>query len=450
MYDVIVCGGGTSGTACAYTSAKSGLKTLLIERNIHLGGSITSGLVIPAMKTVETGLNQDFFNDFINYAKKYNAQSTYIDGNKGWFNPELAKIVFDEMLNDVGCDILFSTQILGVNTSADISNCNNRVSSIKVSPEMLSICFDCDQFNVNVDENSGEILSICIDANYFIDSTGDGILCKLAGAKPLDNEGAHQATTLRFIMSGVDVKDFGDWICELDADRNVTTAGIIDGQYHLSTAYTWDRGKNGIPGENWALRPIFEKAISDKTLEEQDSAYFQIFTVPGMPNSIAFNCPRISANPINDGLFDASYLLIEGRRAIWRISNFVKKYLKGFENSYISNIADMLGVREYKRWEGKYIYKFDDMKSGKSFDNAVLTSDYPVDVHSEAKDESLLEHLNVSYSLPIESLMVKNFENLFVVGRCLSADFKAQAALRVQTSCFSMGEAVAKYIRSKT
>ena len=42
--------------------------------------------------------------------------------------------------------------------------------------------------------------------------------------------------------------------------------------------------------------------------------------------------------------------------------------------------------------------------------------------------------------------MVDNYENLFVIGRCISAEFKAQAALRIIPSCFSMGEAVAKYI----
>ena len=39
-----------------------------------------------------------------------------------------------------------------------------------------------------------------------------------------------------------------------------------------------------------------------------------------------------------------------------------------------------------------------------------------------------------------------DIDNLFVIGRCISADFKAQAALRVQSSCFSMGEGAAKYI----
>ena len=48
-YDIIVIGGGTAGCAAAYIAGKSGLKTLLIERSIHLGGTITSGLVVPVM-----------------------------------------------------------------------------------------------------------------------------------------------------------------------------------------------------------------------------------------------------------------------------------------------------------------------------------------------------------------------------------------------------------------
>ncbi len=39
-YDVIVCGGGTSGVAAALQSARSGAKTLLIERVGQLGGQM--------------------------------------------------------------------------------------------------------------------------------------------------------------------------------------------------------------------------------------------------------------------------------------------------------------------------------------------------------------------------------------------------------------------------
>ena len=39
-----------------------------------------------------------------------------------------------------------------------------------------------------------------------------------------------------------------------------------------------------------------------------------------------------------------------------------------------------------------------------------------------------------------------NYDNLYVIGKILGADFVAHSALRVQKSCMSMGEAVGKYI----
>ena len=54
--------------------------------------------------------------------------------------------------------------------------------------------------------------------------------------------------------------------------------------------------------------------------------------------------------------------------------------------------------------------------------------------------------LEQEYSLPIESLMSCDYDNLFAIGRCISADFEAQAALRIIPSCFSMGEGLAKYL----
>ena len=57
-----------------------------------------------------------------------------------------------------------------------------------------------------------------------------------------------------------------------------------------------------------------------------------------------------------------------------------------------------------------------------------------------------LEKVYQEYQLPIESLIVK--DNLFVVGRCISTDFESQGALRIIPSCFSMGEGLAKYLKS--
>lgn len=41
LYDVIVCGGGTSGFAAAISAARNGAKTLLIEKSGVIGGQLT-------------------------------------------------------------------------------------------------------------------------------------------------------------------------------------------------------------------------------------------------------------------------------------------------------------------------------------------------------------------------------------------------------------------------
>ena len=409
-YDLIIAGGGTAGCACAYTAGKLGLKVLLIEKNSFLGGSITSSLVIPAMQTSENAINTEFFNKLYSELEALGGAITYIDGNKGWFNPELTKIVLDKLMLEAHVDVLFES---------NIQKTEENLSSYIVTVENDKI----------VDLN--KLLLSPIETKYLVDATGDAKICQKLNCEFLEKKS--QPVNLRFVMSGVNVEKFSDWIMELDKDRNVTTSCIVDGKTYLSTAYTWDEGGN------WALRPVFKQAIEDGVITELDSNYFQLFSVAGTPDSIAFNCPRlvdIGSNPY-----------IEGRLSILRLSKFCNQYLPGFENAYISSIASSLGVRVSNRVKGKYIYTAEDLRSGRRFDNPVVVSNYPIDVHSDKKDCSTLEKVYQEYQLPLESLMVK--ENLFVIGRCISADFEAQAALRIIPSCFSMGEGLAKYLATR-
>lgn len=414
--DVVVVGGGAGGIACAWNAAKCGLKTLLIEKNIHLGGLITSGLVIPVMKLNSLGINVDFYNELIETSRRNNASITYSDGNTGWFNPELMKSVFDEMLASVGCKVLFNSEISQIerindNFIIDITSCG---------------------------------LSLRIETNYLVDGTGDGKIFEKLNLEFLKDNEEKQSLSLRFMMSNVDNKKFADWILDFDKNRNVTTACEVDGQIHFSTACTWDKGGN------WALAPIFEQAVTDRVLKPSDSAYFQIFSVPYADGCVAFNCPKLlpqeGVNKPDEPIFEVSELLIEGRRRINRIADFCQKYLKGFENAYVSNISDMLGVRESKRIKGKKVFTVHDIATGEKPENIALASDYPIDVHSDKKDTGELTFTKHVWYLPLEALISERYDNLFAVGRCLSAEFKAQAAVRTQMNCFSMGEAVAKHI----
>ena len=408
-YDVIIVGGGTAGCACAYIAGKLGLKTLLIEKNSFLGGSITSALVIPAMKTSDNAINTEFFDTLYEKLHSIGGAITYSDSNKGWFNPELTKIVLDEMMKDANVEVVFE---------ANINDIKENLSS----------------YNVTIDNNnsflSKEVLLNPIETTYLVDATGDAKICEKLNCEFLEKK--LQPINLRFIMSGIDVEKFSSWIMNFDQNRDVTTSFKIDGNTYLSTAYTWDTN------QNWALRPLFKQAIEDGVLTEAETNYFQLFSVAGAPNSIAFNAPRL-LNPQNP--------YVEGRASIYRLSQFCKKYLPGFEKAYISDIANSLGIRISNRVKGKYVYTQEDLKSGKRFKNPVVVSNYPIDIHSDQKDGSKLEKVYQEYQLPIESLIVK--DNLFVIGRCISTDFEAQGALRIIPSCFSMGEGLAKYLKAK-
>ena len=420
-YDVIIVGGGTAGVSCAWNCGKLGLSTLLIELNSYLGGSITSSLVIPAMKTSDNAINTDFFNELYKTLSDMNGAITYSDGNKGWFNPELTKIALDKLMADVNVDVVFESYINNIN----VQNCKVLSISIESIHNVKKCC--------NFDE-----LSLPFESKYFVDGTGDAKIFQKLNCKFLENfEKNSQPVNLRFIMSGINVKRFAEWITDFDKNRDVTTSCTYRGNTYMSTAYTWDSNIE------WALKPLFDEGIADGVITEADSNYFQMFSVAGTSDAVAFNAPRL----INYNS-RCSNAYIDGRSAILRLSNFCKKYLPGFENAYISSIANSLGVRVSNRILGKYIYTYDDLISGKKFNNPVLISNYPVDIHSDKKDTSTLEKVLKEYQLPLESLMSTDFDNLFAIGRCISADFKAQAALRIIPSCFSMGEGLAKYFKS--
>lgn len=427
-YDLVVVGGGTAGCAAAYIAGKLGLRTLLIEKNIHLGGTITSGLVVPVMRSGKHQINTDFREALITELQALGGQVTYQD-NPAWFNPELTKIALDNLMRKANVEVFFDTHIINVKLD------NKEIKTIEISKEILSVSSE-------PIEMLKRKLSVPIETRYIIDATGNCEIGKLCNCRFLEKQKEFQPVTLRFMMGGVDLKRFADWILEYDKDRNVTTVEEINGQIHLSTAYTWDKDKK------WALEPLFTDAVEKEILKKYDTNYFQIFTVAGMPDTVAFNCPRIIDYNNSLEVKNISKALQLARQNIYRYQTFCRKYFPGFESAYISNIADMLGVRVSRRIMGKYIYTLDDLKAGKQFEHPVVISDYPVDVHSNKQNNSTLKTYS-EYQLPLECLMSADIDNLFVAGRCLSADYMAQGALRVQSSCFSMGEGIAKYLAER-
>ena len=421
--DVLIAGGGSAGVAASVAAARSGAKTVLIEKSTFLGGMATGALVTPMMKNAldaATILTKGIFLEVCERLVKAGGGATFKDGNPGWFNPEIYKIVLDEICLEAGVKLMFENQILSALVE---THCN-------ASPRLKDVFIF----------NKGGCFSI--SAKEFIDCTGDGDLIALSGISHESGTSTHrQAMSLRFMMSGVDVKAFGDWLQKNDKSNDSPVYLLDNGDILLSSAYTFEK--------EWTLKPFFDEALKRGDLKTEDAAYFQLFSVPGSLGLVAFNCPRLTPSdktldPLNNE--DTSWVLTHGREMIKRISNFCKKYLPGFSKSYICQIAPNIGVRESRRLIGQYVLNSDDVLSGRKFEDSIAKSNWPIDIHpSKINEKGLLKHPPKGdyYDIPLRSLLPKENEikNLIVAGRCLSATFEAQGSARIQPNCYAMGEA---------
>jgi hypothetical protein len=102
-----------------------------------------------------------------------------------------------------------------------------------------------------------------------------------------------------------------------------------------------------------------------------------------------------------------------------------------------------LGVRDGGRVLGEYCLTGADVRQGRKFPDAVCRCCWPIE-HWDADQGVSLEYLpdNDYYEIPLRSLKVQGFRNIWAAGKCLSADREAQASARVVGSCWAMGEAV--------
>ena len=102
----------------------------------------------------------------------------------------------------------------------------------------------------------------------------------------------------------------------------------------------------------------------------------------------------------------------------------------------IDSVAPMLGLRQGPRILGEYVLNVDNIKQQRVFEDCVAFGGAGIDTVNHAVD-----HWVAPYQVPLRSLIAHGLENLFMVGRCVSADFYAWSSLRVMTTCCLLGQA---------
>lgn len=131
---------------------------------------------------------------------------------------------------------------------------------------------------------------------------------------------------------------------------------------------------------------------------------------------------------------------IMGRSGMLRLLRVLKTF-PGLENMTVKSVQSEVAVRESWRIKGMYEITLEDYVSGRSFDDAVSYSFYPIDLHNESGVQPQQLEENRVATVPLRALIPEGSRHILVAGRCISSDQKANSALRVQATCMATGQA---------
>jgi len=408
--DVLVVGGGPAGLGAAVGAAEAGAEVILAERYGFLGGNATAALVIPMMSYYthkpseqQTGATTLFPTDHgsgnpvisgvlarlvnrlveLGGAIPPSLQTGYVVP----FDPEIFKLVAFELLDNAGVKFLLHTLASGVLG-------NNEVQGVVFETK------------------SGPIV---IKARVTVDCTGDADIATQAGASyeiGREADGLTEPMTLMFCMMDFQRSDFQAYVKENPA------------QWY---------GVHGL----WEL---IGKARADGklNLQREDILFF------GTPHEreVSINSTRITKVNGTD-IWDLTYAEWEGRRQIRQIAEFLRSYVPGFEEAYISRTGITVGVRETRRILGEYRLTASDVLEARKFNDVIARGSYPIDVHNPKGKGTLIKQLppREAYDIPLRCLLPRNIDRLTVAGRCISGSFEAQASYRVMPICMATGQA---------
>ena len=444
--DVLVVGGGTAGFAAAISAARSGAKVLLIEQHDYLGGTASGGMVnmIRSMRHMRGASNPeekklkiaDYESSFVDEQLVYSIAQEFVDrmidagsawGKKGqattrqFFDPEVAKIIIEKMVKESGAEIWYYSQ------TTDVLKADNAVKGIVV-------------------ENLKERIEI--SAKVTIDATGDGDICASAGA-PFElgtpDTGTCQPLTLYFSIGNVDFESTLQYMKEhADDIGNEYVEKIInlhaDGK-PLTLLPFKAKIREAIENGDYPIPFNLEKLNLDTLtymLRPQIKSGKMRYNLLSVNLDMAYNVDATDRMQLTDATMAMRDIAI-------KMTEFYRKYIQGFEDAYLIYTAPLVGVRDTRRIIGDYFLTYNDVISGRHFDDGIGRYGSVVDVHDKdgGKKGILLSEVGGEgwFHIPYRIMLPKGIDNLLVVGRCVSADHVAMGCTRSQAACILTGQA---------
>jgi hypothetical protein len=157
---------------------------------------------------------------------------------------------------------------------------------------------------------------------------------------------------------------------------------------------------------------------------------------------VSVNSTRVT-RVLGTDVWDLSYAEWMSRRQMRQIAGFLRRYVPGFEESYVAQSGVQVGVRETRRVLGDYQLTADDVLAARKFGDAIARGAYPIDIHNPAGTGTVLKRLppGEAYDIPLRCLMPREVDGLMVAGRCMSGTHEAHSSYRVMPIVMATGQA---------
>ena len=155
--------------------------------------------------------------------------------------------------------------------------------------------------------------------------------------------------------------------------------------------------------------------------------------------SVAVNITRASTDSTDNRDFTAAECRL--REDIFTFTEALRKIAPEFKDCYVASTAPQAGIRESRRILGVHTVTAEEYVSGERYPDSISRGAHQIDMHSGKGTGQVLIKLKQAAWVPYRALIANGFPNLLVAGRCISADRKALASLRVQASCMGLGQA---------
>ena len=405
--DVVVAGGGTAGVVAALAAARTGAKTIIVDRYNFLGGSMINGAgplhsffnlykAFPGAEKVQVvrGIPAEIIDRLVEIGGSpghleqekggsYDSVITLVD----W---EIYKSLAFQMMEEAGVQVLLHCMVAGAVTED---------KAVK---------------GIIIEGKSGREV---ISAKTVIDCTGDGDVSAYAGAKFIKQHGS-TSVGMPFGMNNVDMQRLVKYLEENDmvnqivhADKGSETDDVIRLGFELkkNPHFTEFMNATGMWGPLGAA------------MHENDYTYINSAT---LRNVDATDTKILS---------EAEITL---RKQVMTMSGMLKKYIPGFEKAYLDWTPVSAGVRYTRVIECGHDMSLDEIVNCQRFDDEVMLYGF-----HDCAPRIMIKDAGY-YGIPYSAFIPNGVEGLLVAGRLITSTWDAHMSTRNTVSCMAQGQAV--------